>query len=98
MRAYSLLPLLLCAGSASLAHAQMPTQDTVKGGKDHPLLSRFEGSKMVGYGIKEFDEVMLPSGKRVENKGGQMAFDSALQLEGTLASPTTIRRSARRWK
>ncbi|MES2162423.1 MAG: DUF4892 domain-containing protein [Pseudomonadota bacterium] len=80
MRAYRLLPLLLCAG---LAHAQkMPAQDTVKGGKDHPLLSRFEGSKMVGYGLKEFDEVMLPAGKRGENKGGQMAFDSSLLLEG----------------
>lgn len=79
MRAYRLLPLLLCAG---LAQAQMPTQDTVKGGKDHPLLSRFEGSKMVGYGLKEFDEVMLPAGKRVENKGGQMAFDNTLLLEG----------------
>lgn len=80
MRAYHLLPLLLCAG---LAHAQkMPTQDTVKGGKDHPLLSRFEGSKMVGYGFKEFDEVMLPAGKRVESKDGQPAFDSKLLLEG----------------
>ncbi|ELX10479.1 outer membrane protein OmpA [Janthinobacterium sp. HH01] len=79
MRAYRLLPLLLCAG---VVHAQMPAKDTVKNGKDHPLLSRFEGSKMVGYGLKEFDEVMLPAGKRVENKGGQMAFDSALQLEG----------------
>jgi len=80
MRAYRLLPLLLCAATA--AQAQMPAQDTVKGGKDHPLLSRFEGSKMVGYGLKEFDEVMLPAGKRIENKGGQMAFENALQLEG----------------
>ncbi|GJI95987.1 membrane protein [Duganella caerulea] len=79
MRAYRLLPLLLCAAAAQ---AQMPAQDTVKGGKDHPLLSRFEGSKMVGYGLKEFDEVMLPAGKRIENKGGQMAFENALQLEG----------------
>lgn len=79
MRAYRLLPLLLCAG---YVHAAMPAQDTVKGGKDHPLLSRFEGSKMVGYGLKEFDEVMLPAGKRVENKGGQMAFDNTLLLEG----------------
>lgn len=79
MRAYRLLPLLLCAG---VVHAQMPAKDTVKNGKDHPLLSRFEGSKMVGYGLKEFDEVMLPAGKRVESKDGQMAFDSKLLLEG----------------
>lgn len=70
------------AGLAPLAHGQMPAQDTVKGAKDHPLLSRFEGSKLVGYGVKEFDEVMLPAGKRGANKDGKPAFDSALQLEG----------------
>jgi len=79
MRSYRFLPLLLCAG---LAQAEMPPQDTVKGAKDHPLLSRFEGAKMVGYGLKEFDEVTLLAGKRIENKGGKMAFDSTLQLEG----------------
>ena len=78
MRVLRLLPLLLCAS----AYAQMPAQDTVKGGKDHPLLSRFEGSKMVGYGLKEFDEVTLPAGKRIANKDGKMTFDSMLQLEG----------------
>jgi len=70
------------AALAPLARAQMPAQDTVKGAKDHPLLSRFEGSKLVGYGVKEFDEVVLPAGKRVANKDGKAAFDSALQLEG----------------
>lgn len=79
MRSYRFVPLLLCAG---LAQAEMPPQDTVKGAKDHPLLSRFEGAKMVGYGLKEFDEVTLLAGKRLENKGGKMAFDSTLQLEG----------------
>ncbi len=79
MRAYRLLPLLLCAG---FARAEMPPQDTVKGAKDHPLLSRFEGSKMVGYGLKEFDEVTLLAGKRIADKGGKMAFDSTLHLEG----------------
>jgi len=84
MRAYRLLPLLLCAAAITpAAHAGgMPAQDTVKNAKDHPLLSRFEGAKMVGYGLKEFDEVMLPAGKRIENKDRQPAFDSMLQLEG----------------
>ena len=70
------------AGLAPFAHGQMPAQDTVKGAKDHPLLSRFEGSKLVGYGVKEFDEVLLPAGKRIANKDGKAAFESALQLEG----------------
>lgn len=70
------------AALAPLAHAQMPPQDTVKGAKDHPLLSRFEGSKLVGYGLKEFDEAMLPSGKRTGSKGDKATFDSTLELEG----------------
>lgn len=70
------------AGLAPFAHGQMPAQDTVKGAKDHPLLSRFEGSKLVGYGVKEFDEVLVPAGKRIANKDGKAAFESALQLEG----------------
>lgn len=85
MRTPRLLALALVtslAASAPVAHAQMPADDTIKGARDHPLLSRFEGSKLVGYGLKEFDEVMLPAGKRVANKDGKAAFENALQLEG----------------
>lgn len=90
MRASCLLPLLVAtvatlattANIAAAAEAQMPKDDLVKGAKDHPLVSRFEGSKMVGYRIKEFDEVTLPSGKRIANKDGKAAFESSLPLEG----------------
>ena len=72
------IALLLCAALTSLAHAAtMPTQDTVKGAKDHPLLSRFEGAKMVGYDVKEYDEVTLVAGKRVNNN-----FEKTIPLEG----------------
>ncbi|MTV41616.1 OmpA family protein [Duganella radicis] len=74
--------LLLCAAVAPLAHAQMPPQDTVKGAKDHPLLSRFTGAKLVGYEVKEFDEALLPAGKRVADKNNQPNFDKVLTLEG----------------
>lgn len=80
MRACQFIALTLCA-FAPLAHAQMPPKDTAKG-QDHPLLSRFEGSKMVAYDVKQFEEVMLPAGKRIANKNNQVAFDNALQLEG----------------
>ena len=80
MRAYHLFALAL--GVSSLAYGQMPAQDTVKGAKDHPLLSRFEGSKLVGYDVKQFDEVTLPAGKRLDNKNDKPAFDHTLQLEG----------------
>jgi OOP family OmpA-OmpF porin len=82
MLAHRLAALLLVATVATVAHAQMPKQDLAKGGKDHPLVSRFEGAKMVGYGVKEFDEVSLIAGKRIADKDGKMAFDSRLPLEG----------------
>lgn len=82
MRTYRLVPLLLVATVATVAHAQMPKEDLAKGGKDHPLVSRFEGAKMVGYRVKEFDEVTLPAGKRLANKDGKPAFESSLPLEG----------------
>lgn len=59
--------LLICSLLSSLAHADMPEQDTVPG-KDHPTLSRFVGAKMVGYEVKQFDEVNLQAGKIVKRK------------------------------
>lgn len=93
MRASRLLPLLVAtlatvatlaatANFAAAAEPQMPKDDLVKGAKDHPLVSRFEGSKMVGYGVKQFDEASLIAGKRIADKDGKMAFDSRLPLEG----------------
>lgn len=78
--AFTLIATL--AAAASAGGGQMPAQDTIKDAKDHPLLSRFDGSRLVGYGVKEFDEVTLPAGKRVANKDGKAAFENALQLEG----------------
>jgi outer membrane protein OmpA-like peptidoglycan-associated protein len=74
--------LILCAALAPLARAEMPAKDTVKAGQDHPLLSRFDGSRMVAYDVKQFEEVMLPAGKRIANKNNQFAFENALNLEG----------------
>jgi outer membrane protein OmpA-like peptidoglycan-associated protein len=83
MRIHRLLGLLVCIGAASLAHAKMPAEDTVKGAKDHPLLSRFEGSKMVAYEVKEFDETSLPASKRGYRREPQgYYFEKTLDLEG----------------
>jgi OOP family OmpA-OmpF porin len=65
----------------SVAQAQMPANDTVKGGKDHPLLTRFAGAKLVGYEVKQFDEATLPAGKRVRI-AGKLGFEKTLRLEG----------------
>jgi OOP family OmpA-OmpF porin len=62
------------------ASAKMPEKDTAKG-QDHSLVSRFQGSKLVGYGLKEFDEVNLVAGKRTEDKSGK-PVNQLLRLEG----------------
>ena len=64
------------------AYADMPRQDTVKGGKDHPLLSRFEGARLVGYDRKDYEEASLPAGKRTGSKDGKSVFEKTLRLEG----------------
>jgi OmpA-OmpF porin, OOP family len=66
----------------ALAAAEMPKEDTVKGAKDHPLLSRFTGSKLVGSVIKEFDEVELVAGKHFRNKENKDVFEKMQTLEG----------------
>ncbi len=86
MRIHRLLGVfLLCTGSVSLGHARMPAADTVKGAKDHPLLSRFEGAKMVAYEVKQFDETMLPAGRRGYRREPQgYYFEKKLDLEGKI--------------
>ena len=76
---------LACATSSVLAAAPaMPASDTVKGAQDHPLLSRFEGSKLVGYSVKEFDEIVLAAGKLVRGKDDKNAFEKPLPVEGKI--------------
>lgn len=83
MRLPSLAGLLLfAAASSALAWARMPVADTVQGAKDHPLLSRFEGAKLVGYDVKEFNEAVLPAGKRYFDKERHPQFEKSLALEG----------------
>ncbi len=62
--------------------ADMPKDDTVKAGKDHSLLSRFTGSKLTGYAVKEFDEVDLVAGKQIKNKEGKDVFEKTQKIEG----------------
>lgn len=66
--------------SLGLAQAAMPAQDTVKNGKDHPLLSRFAGAKLVGYEAKEYVDLRLVAGP-VPDDGRRMP-EQWLPLEG----------------
>jgi OOP family OmpA-OmpF porin len=80
MRLHCVAALVVSLTVVPLAHAKMIEKDTVQG-QDHSLLSRFQGAKMVGYKLKEFDEVMLVAGKRTEDKTGK-AVNNLLTLEG----------------
>jgi OmpA-OmpF porin, OOP family len=67
----------------ALAATEMPKEDTVKGAKDHPLLSRFTGSKLVGSAVKEFDEVGLVAGKLIlDRKQNKHVFEKMQTIEG----------------
>ena len=80
MRLNQASALALSLTVALAANAKMPEKDTVKG-QDHSLVSRFTGSKLVGYGVKEFDEASLVAGKRTEDKSGK-AVNNLLRVEG----------------
>jgi len=84
MRSHLSPAFTLCAAlalPAVAAPAKMPAQD-VQGGQDHPLLSRFEGARIVGYSVKEYDAVRLPAGKHLRVEKGVAVFENDLQLEG----------------
>jgi len=51
--------------ATSIAFAQ---EEDREGSKDHPLISRYPGSVIVYYDVKEFDEYLLPLGKVKEGK------------------------------
>jgi hypothetical protein len=51
--------IFLAALASSAASAQGKEVDA-KGGKDHPLISRYAGSWLVAYGVQPFDTVDIP--------------------------------------
>jgi OOP family OmpA-OmpF porin len=55
----AVVTLLLGAASPPPAFAQL--QD-VRGSKDHPMVSRYAGSVIIGYDFRKFDEFVLPLG------------------------------------
>jgi outer membrane protein OmpA-like peptidoglycan-associated protein len=68
-----LMPWLLIALSA---------QADVAGSRDHPLISRYEGSQIVRYDQREYDEFQLMNGRAAGNPRSAGEVDPALHLEG----------------
>ena len=56
---------------------------------DHPLIKRYEGSTIVRYSQKAFDEYMLPVGP-VAGRGLNATFPKALTLEGRVTRITYL--------
>lgn len=80
MRIRPLFALLCCAVFSHSAFAQLNVRE-VKGGKDHVLLSRFEGSKMAGYQVKQFEQADIPASKPYF-KDNVVRIDNLLKPEG----------------
>ena len=78
--------LLLSAGPA-FADPTMPTKDIPKS-KDHPQVPRYDGSLIVDYDYKAYDEVMFalsvlePTGKQDGMNNHEMLPKKLLDLEG----------------
>jgi OmpA-OmpF porin, OOP family len=67
----------LCLAVSCSAALAVSDQRDIAGSQDHPLLRRYEGSIIVKYDHKEFEEYTLPTGKFVGN-----TFSQTAQLEG----------------
>src|SRR5262245_2277483 len=57
----------------------------VKGSKDHPMVSRYDGSVIIGYDFRKFDEFTIPLGVLERTGGGTppaLAPVSSRRVEG----------------
>jgi OOP family OmpA-OmpF porin len=72
------LALLLFAPAALAQQSDSP------GSEDHPMVTRYEGSFIDGYEIREFDEFVLPLGPAVRNSDGQKVPREQTVLEGLI--------------
>ncbi len=62
MKLFPRVMLVCCLIGSAAALAAGQGQD-VEGSKDHPMISRYSGSWIIGYVTKEYDEYLLPTGK-----------------------------------
>ncbi len=88
---FSITRRRLCVGVASaltLFSLDVGAAD-LPGSKDHPLVKRYEGSTILRYTSKAFDEYRLPVGP-VEGKGNKAHFPKVLTLEGRVTRITYL--------
>ncbi|MEY1640122.1 hypothetical protein [Tenuifilum osseticum] len=61
----------------------LAAQEDEKGSADHPLISRFPGSYILTYDLKQFNEYLLPLGKMSKD-----TLEKSLKLEGKVTQIT----------
>src|SRR5262245_33077319 len=51
----------------------------VRGSKDHPMVSRYAGSVIIGYDFRKFDEFVIPLGvlRRAGGSGSRITLEPA---------------------
>jgi OmpA-OmpF porin, OOP family len=72
---------------AVAAHASAQPTD-IKGSRDHPLISRYAGSYIIGYEAREYGELTLALGRSVEVDDPRVfafKFSKSQRVEGKLA-------------
>jgi OmpA-OmpF porin, OOP family len=74
----NLIAVALVFLSSSFALGAGPLFAAQTGVKDHPLVSRYQGSEVLDYKFSEFDEFQLPLGKIIDEN----AFEKVQRLEG----------------
>src|SRR5688500_19505581 len=96
-RTFAMIVAVVFAMPPRVALAQV---SDVKGSKDHPLVSRYAGSVIIGYDFRRFDEFVIPLGvlKRAGDRpaaggGSQPVFAPAKRSEehtSELQSPCNL--------
>src|ERR1051325_2949793 len=77
----NLIAVALVFLSASFAIGGAPLFAAQTGVKDHPLVSRYQGSEVLDFKFSEFDEFQLPLGKIIDEN----AFEKVQRLQGKVS-------------
>ncbi|MFH1824499.1 MAG: DUF4892 domain-containing protein [Candidatus Firestonebacteria bacterium] len=75
--------LLFCVMGIGFSQ-EVVTNEDIQGSNDHPLISRYAGSKIMRYSCKDFDEYKLPLG----GLNAQMKLSKYMRLEGKITRIT----------
>ena len=68
--AHSAFAVIVAALVAVTPRAALAQLSDVKGSKDHPMVSRYAGSIIIGYDFRKFDEFVIPLGVLRRTAGG----------------------------